>query len=253
MTNQLSTQQAALARTRDDRFVVLPFYLVCDVSGSMAPHIDTVNTSLREFRDSLAKDPILSDKVQFGVLDFADDARTVIPLGDFTAADLEHRRLAARGGTSYAAGLWHLRATIEEDVAAGADRHRYFRPAVFFLTDGYPNPGDPWAQAFQDLTYFDSASGQGFRPYPLFVPFGIGDADPEILAQMVYPQDRSALFMAKKGTTPGAAIEKMARAMLMSVLASGRSAAAGQPQHMVPTQADVGPGVTAYPGGDFVS
>lgn len=238
--------------TNDDRYTVLPFYLLADVSGSMMPHLPVLNDALRGFRDTLAKDPILADKVQFGVIDFSDDANVVIPLGDFSAADLEHRQLSSRGGTDYSAAFTKLRATIESDLAAGKARFRYYRPAVFFLTDGYPNGGD-WRAAFQALTWFDPATGMGFGSYPLFVPFGIGDADRAILTELVHPVDRSRLFMANAGTSPAAALEAMTKAMLTSILASGRSAGAGKPQHVVPTQSDVGPGISVYPGGDYVT
>lgn len=237
----------------DDRYVVLPFYLLCDVSGSMGPHIGTLNQALADFRDALAKDPVLSDKVQFGVVDFSDDARDVIPLGDFTAADIEQHRLSARGGTSYAAAFTKMGEVIKRDIAAGRSQFKYFRPAVYFLTDGYPNGGDGWQAAFAALTEFDPASGHGNKSYPLFVPFGIGDADTAVLSQLVYPKNRSALFMANAGISPAEAIQKMAQGMLKSMLASGQSAVTGRPQHILPTQQEMGPGVSVYAGGDYVS
>lgn len=248
----MTTAAQSPSRTADDRYVVLPFWLVCDVSGSMSPHIGTLNQSLRDFRDSLAMSPVLADKVQFGVIDFSDNATEVIPLGDFSSANLEGGQLRSRGGTNYGAAFTTLRQIIERDLAAGAHLYRYFRPAVFFLTDGQPTDQN-WRDAFRDLTYFDHLSGQGFRSYPLFVPFGIGDADAATLAQLVHPQDRSVLFMANTGTTPSTAINKMTKAMLASMLASGRSALTGLPQHVLPTQDELGPDIKAYPGGDFVT
>jgi uncharacterized protein YegL len=240
------------AAAADDRFVVLPFYLLTDVSSSMSPHISTVNDALDGFRDTLAKTPILSDKVHFGVVDFSDDARTVVPLGDFTQADLEHRRLSTRGGTNYGRAFTTMRSTIEADMAAGAARYRFYRPAVFFLTDGCPTDSG-WPAAFAALTQYDESTKQGFKGYPLFVPFGIGAADGAILSRLVHPQDRSALFMANAGATVPAAIEAMTKAMLTSILSSGRSAMAGKAQHVLPTQADLGQDVTVYPGGDYVT
>jgi uncharacterized protein YegL len=237
----------------DDRFVVLPFYLLCDVSYSMQPHIGALNEALREFRDSLAKDPILGDKVQFGVIDFSDNAREVIPLSDFSVADLEHHQLSERNGTSYAAAFKEQRRVIERDLKAGAQRYRFFRPAVFFLTDGAPNHGDAWKEAFRELTHYDEQTNDGFRSYPLFVPFGIGAADVSVLSQLVHPQKRSVLFMANQGTSPTDAIKQMTDAMLKSVVSSGRTALIGTPQHQLPTQRELGPGVTAYPGGDYVT
>lgn len=246
------TLPAQTTRVADNRYVVLPFYLLCDVSGSMTPHIGALNQALIEFRDELARNPVLSDKVQFGVVDFAEDARTVVPLGDFSCADLDHRQLTPRGGTSYGAAFRAMRATIEKDRAAGAEQFRYFRPAVFFLTDGEPTDNG-WQPAFTELTAFDERTGQGFQAYPLFVPFGIGDADAATLSKLVHPQDRSVLFMANTGTSPATAIAKMTEAMLKSVLNSGRTVWTGRPQHVLPTQAEIGPGITAYPGGDFVN
>lgn len=248
----MSTALAKASTRPDDRFVALPFYLLCDVSGSMTPHIGTLNQALRDFRDSLASNPVLADKVQFGVIDFADDAREVIALGDFSIANLEGHQLSSRGGTNYGAALRMLRTTIERDLKAGSDRYKYFRPAVFFLTDGEPTDHG-WQAAFHELTSFDAERGEGFRSYPLFVPFGIGDADATVLASMVHPQDRSVLFMANAGTTPATAISKMTDAMLKSMLKSGNSVLRGAPMHILPTQEELGPEVTAYPGGDFVT
>lgn len=248
----MSTALTKATAEPDNRFVALPFYLVCDVSGSMSPHIGALNQALREFRDSLASNPVLADKVQFGVIDFADDAREVVPLGDFSVANLESNRLSARGGTNYGTALRTLRATIERDLTAGAASYKYYRPAVFFLTDGEPTDHD-WQSAFGELTAFDPERGEGFRSYPLFVPFGIGDADAHVLASMVHPQNRSVLFMANAGTTPAAALSKMTDAMLKSMLKSGNSALQGKAMHVLPTQDELGADVIAYPGGDFVT
>jgi uncharacterized protein YegL len=239
--------------TPDTQALVLPFYLVCDVSYSMQNVIGQVNSSLREFQDELAKHPILADKVRFGVLDFSDDARVVVPLCDFSEASVTDHTLSVRGSTSYRAAFELMRSTIETDAAAlKAAQLRMFRPAVFFLTDGVPNPGDNWEPAFARLTEYDSATRQGFQAYPLFVPFGMGDADGQLLSRLVHPVKRSKLFMASKGGDAAKAIKVMAEAMLMSVLSSGRSAVGGSPQHVVPSKDEVGPGVDVYDGGDYV-
>lgn len=237
---------------QDDRPVVLPFYLLVDVSGSMGPYIGNLNAAMDEFRDTLAQTPVLADKVQFGIIDFADDARTVVPLGDFSSANLEANRLRARGGTNYAAAFTKLRQVIEADVATGTGLYKYFRPAVFMLTDGAPTSA--WETAFAHLTQFNPATGQGFKSYPLFVPFGMGAADAQVLTRLVHPQDRSVLFMADAGTSPTEAINKMTKAMLQSMLSSGRTVKPGhEAAHVLPTQNDVGPGITVYPGGNFVN
>src|SRR4051812_12461900 len=126
----------------DDRPVVLPFYLVCDVSASMDSVIGTLNSALFRIRDALVMEPVLSDKVRFGIIDFSDDAQVVVPLSDFADVTLPSVPLAVRGATSYGAAFRKVRETIDADVAGADDRFRYFRPAVFFLTDGKPtDPG----------------------------------------------------------------------------------------------------------------
>src|SRR5262245_66224432 len=61
--------------------ILLPFYLVVDVSYSMlGPKLDAANRVVPEVADALAKNPILEDKIRFGLIDFSDDARVVLPL-----------------------------------------------------------------------------------------------------------------------------------------------------------------------------
>jgi uncharacterized protein YegL len=247
------TSYATERRSDDGGYVVLPFYLVCDVSYSMLNVIPQLNTALIDFRDALAKNPILADKVRFGVLDFSDSASVVVPLSDFTKAPLTDQTLSPRGGTSFAAAFDLLQRTIADDAAKlKADGMKMFRPAVFFLTDGQPNPNDDWKSAFDRLTAYDPETKQGFQAYPLFVPFGMGDADGALLGGLVHPSNRSQLFMARNGTDPARAIQAMTEAMLTSILASGNSAVTGAPQHMLPTAAQIGPDIEVYPGGDFV-
>lgn len=236
----------------DDRPVILPVYLVFDVSGSMNGCIAALNQALHDFRDGLAKEPILSDKTRFGILDFADDARVVVALADLTEAPMQATPLAIRGGTSFAAAFRKLREVIETDVRGKSGSVRYFRPAVYFLTDGFPNLNDPWQPAFTDLTAFNPETGVGFEHYPLFVPFGFGDADRSLLQSLVYPPNRGQLFMARDGSNPVSVLKTMLEAMLKSTLLSARTATTNNPQHVLPTKNDVGPDVDVYPGGNFV-
>lgn len=73
--------------------LVLPFYVVADVSYSMTqvhpdagpggePSLASLNRIVPVLKDTLDTDPILSDKVLFSLIDFSDDARTQIPLCD---------------------------------------------------------------------------------------------------------------------------------------------------------------------------
>lgn len=226
----------------DGGLVVFPFYLLVDVSYSMVKEIGVLNQSLRDFQHEVSMKPVLADITKLGILEFSDQAREVVPLGDFSAVDLSQDLLTVKGGTSFAAAFRTLRQTIEHDVAAmkaanqaapADETFHYHRPAVYFLTDGFPNPGDPWRQAFEEL--------KAIKAYPLFVPFGFRDADEAILNELVHPRDRSKLYMARDGANAATIIAEMTKAMLMSVLASSMSVTTGQPSLNLPSQAQVGP------------
>lgn len=249
MTAAFATDAPA-EKSTDGKPTLLPFYLLGDVSGSMHMDIGALNTSLGEFRDELSRHPILSDVVRFGIVDFSDDARVVLPLTD----PLESRMptLSSRGGTSYGAAFRTMKSVIDADFdAARGASFKYFRPAVLFLTDGQPtDDATAWRAAFRDLTHYDAATRTGNKRYPLFVPFGFRDASAQILSELVHPVDRGRMYFAKQGASAAVVLQELAKAMLLSVVSSGQSAAAGMPTHVMPTQAQLGPNVTAYEGGD---
>lgn len=212
--------------------LVLPFYVLADVSYSMTqepPHGDgatpltAVNQIVPALKDALDENPILSDKIRFALVDFSDDARTQIPLCDLSKVDnASVPALVARGGTSYAAAFASIRQQIDSDVRQlKADGHKVHRPAVFFLTDGEPSDEEQaWQQAFADLT--DS----GFKARPNVIPFGVGDAKKVMLDKLVYPQGKMRSFVAKDGANPADAIRSMAEVLISSVIASANSMSA---------------------------
>src|SRR3954471_8861126 len=120
---------------------LLPFYVATDVSLSMSSkgRIDSANNILPKIVDALAENPILSDKVRIGLIDFSDDARVQLPLCDVLEPSLTLPHLSVRGGTSYAAAFRLLRAEIAANIKQlKADGYRVHRPALFFLSDGEP-------------------------------------------------------------------------------------------------------------------
>ncbi|GAA1740411.1 vWA domain-containing protein [Luedemannella helvata] len=214
--------------------VLLPFYLVIDVSYSMAgAKLDMANNILPEVADALAKNPILNDKVRFGMIDFSDDARVVLPLCDVSTAT-QLPGLSVRGGTSYGAAFKLLRKQLESDVAQlKADGYKVHRPAVFFLSDG--EPGDDWKSDFEALTEWDSSTGKGFRYHPVVVPCGVETADRDVMRELVHPLTKSKLYMMKAGGDAAAAIKAMAEVLISSVLASGQSAIQGNSGFILPS------------------
>ena len=68
----------------DDRTLVLAFYVVVDVSVSMEQNgaLVQANEIMPKVADAIDTSPTLGDLVRFGAMDFSDDARVVLRLGD---------------------------------------------------------------------------------------------------------------------------------------------------------------------------
>jgi uncharacterized protein YegL len=234
---------------QDDQAKLLPFYLVCDVSWSMVESnaLDACNQILPSLTAALEKDPIICDKVRFGVIDFSDTAQVLLPLCDL----LEQSTLPnfeGRGGTSFKAAFELLRTQIERDVnQLKADGFMVHRPAVFFLSDGVPTDLQAdWEAAFAELTRFDKATGQGFRMYPNIIPFGLVGADPQMLQQLIHPSSgpqAMRMFLMEKDESAASAVTKMAKLLVASVLQSGSGLAGGGTGIVLPTAAEVDDGI----------
>lgn len=212
--------------------LVLPFYVVVDVSYSMTmipKNLDGTsamsalasgNEIVKKVKIALEGAPILADKVRFSLIDFSDDAQVLIPMNDLLKIPPSSiPDLAARGGTSFAAAFSLLRRQIPIDVAQlKGDGHKVHRPAVFFLTDGEPtDTEDEWRSAFLALT------DESFRERPNFIPFGVSDAKKEILDQLAYPPKKMHAFVTAQGQDAATAITSMAEILISSVLASAAS------------------------------
>lgn len=204
---------------------VLPFYLLIDVSWSMSgTKIDAANRILPEFVDALRRDPVISDKVKFSVVDFSGTACVVFPLGDPSDLEALPTLETRTDGTNYSGAFEKLRETISQDVEQlKADGFQVHRPAVFFVSDGEPNDDErKRAEAFEQLTQYDGEAGTGFAYFPNLIPFAIDEADPEMLKRFVHPRDKMRLFVQKEDSDPGRAIAGMAKVLLGSVMKSGK-------------------------------
>ncbi|HET6709943.1 hypothetical protein [Amycolatopsis sp.] len=156
----------------------LPCYVACDVSLSMADHIDELNAGLREFRGAVHADAAVADRVLCSVIGFAETPQVVQPL--FPMDDLAAMPApGACAGTNFGPVFTFLRDVIDADVRAlEAHRVRVHRPIVFFLSDGQPTDPVTWPSAFAALT------DPGWARCPRVVTFGLGDADQHALARI---------------------------------------------------------------------
>lgn len=202
---------------------ILPFYVVCDQSYSMADHLDALNDGLAQLHAAVGTDPVVADKTRFCLIGFAGNAEVLQPL--CTPSDVVRLvGLATQAGTNFGAAFSLLRETIEEDVAAlKADAHQVYRPAVFFLSDGHPTDPAAWPSAYERLVDPDWAAR------PNIIAFGIGDADAATIGRVGTFQ----AFMSHGGVSPAAALHGFARALTTSVV---RTAGDSDLLLRVPTQ-----------------
>jgi uncharacterized protein YegL len=217
---------------------ILPFYLVCDESGSMAgPPIEAVNKAVTDLRNEIGTNPAVADKTRFSLIGFSDRAEVLLELSDLSAVT-SVPGLRADGGTNYAEAFDTLRTAITNDVARlKAEGHIVYRPAVFFLSDGQPNPGIPWDTAFRALT------DASWSARPNILAFGIGDADEKVIGQV----GTQRAYMADNSLGPAEALAEFARSLVRSMISSGTQSAEdpdGGATLVIPDQV---PGYTALP------
>lgn len=199
---------------------VLPVYFVADESGSMAGVIGELNRGLVSLLDALQGEAMAAAKVRFCVIGFADRAACYLAPADLREQETMPT-LSARGTTSYSAAFTELHERIPRDIATlkGAG-YLVNRPAVFFLTDGVPNPGDGWEQPYAALT------DPTFGPRPNILAFGIGNADGEVITRVATSPEYA--FITASGVDTGRAIVEFVKALTQSVITSGQALASGQ-------------------------
>lgn len=211
---------------------ILPFYVVCDQSYSMADHLDALNDALAELHRAVGTDPVVADKTRFCLIGFSGTAEVLQPLCRLSDV-MEIVGLTTQAGTSFGVAFDLLRTTIDADVASlKADAHRVYRPAVFFLSDGHPTDQATWPDAYERLRDPD------WPARPNIIAFGIGDADAETIGRI----GTFGAFMSTGGVSPGAALHGFARTLTTSVVRSGSVVADGDLLLQVP---DAVPGFTA--------
>lgn len=209
---------------------ILPFYLVCDESGSMSGEpIKSINDALPDLHVAIGSNPVVADRTQFCIIGFSDSAQVLLPLSDLSQV-AQMPVLQAQGGTSYGSVLRELRARIDTDLSALKKAgHTVYRPAVFFLTDGFPT--DSYFSEYAALTSAD------YKFRPNIISFGIGSADSKVIERIA----TFRAFMADGTISPAAALKEFASALTKSIIRTGSSATATGVTLQIP---DTVPGFT---------
>ena len=215
--------------------VVMPFYFLCDVSGSMWVDIPALNAGIAQLRSEIMRDPVVDDLTMLSVITFADTAKTVVPLSFPT--EMTPPQLTSGGLTNYGPAFTEFHRAFEADrVRLKGEGKRIFRPCVFFLTDGEPTDGD-YQQVFTSRLGFDPVTKQGNPRYPYVTAFGLREASAQTMATITYPtfgDKRGRYFLARDGASMTDLLTGIAGAIATSVVGSALSVAGGTPRFTPP-------------------
>jgi uncharacterized protein YegL len=237
--------RAAMQGEQGQAGLIMPFYLVCDTSGSMSPYMADLNRAVAELITNITADPVVEGTVMLSVISFGTHAGVDIPLG--YASEITPQPLPMRGFTDYGAALRTYGDTVAADYKRlKSNGSRFFRPCVFFLTDGWPTDAegrrsDAWEQTFNEVIRYDPTTQVGNKMYPTIVAYGFGLADEAVLRKLAYPnfgpeKRKGRAFIARSTDIP-ALLKSIADAIGNSVVSSGTSGlGGGTPQTVVPQE-----------------
>jgi uncharacterized protein YegL len=206
--------------------LVMPFYLICDVSYSMVGDMPALNDSLQRLRRAIVAQPVVDDVAHLCIMSFSDTAKVVMPLSQMS----EHQVpvLAVEGGTNYGAAFTELAHTITRDAAMLKQQgYKVYRPCAFFLTDGEPLDDDWWETLKNTLTYNRSA-GVGMKQHPVFVPFGFREAPEDVLKKLAYPLEKGKWYHINSHDIEQA-LAGIVSIIMNTVVSSGMSSQSGKP------------------------
>src|SRR5262245_9548288 len=83
--------------------IIMPFYIICDVSASMFSDMPQLNEALARLRHDLMANPVIDDLTMMSVITFSSDAETVVPLSP--PSEVQIPLLVSGGGTNYGASF----------------------------------------------------------------------------------------------------------------------------------------------------
>lgn len=221
--------------------LVMPFYLVCDVSYSMVNDMPALNDGIRRLRKAIVDEPTIDDVAQLSIITFSDSATVALQMTQMSEHNMP--TLSAQAGTNYGAAFRTLAKAIPQDIAnLKAQGCRVYRPCAFFLSDGEPLDND-WQRSFTSTLTYDKNTRTGMKEHPIFVPFGYRDAPEDVLKKLAYPPERGRWYHVKNDDIEQA-LKGILGVIRNTVITSGRTAQSNQPA-IVPQVPDPGSGIAS--------
>lgn len=154
----------------------LPVILLLDVSGSMkGAKIQNLNEAvkdmLRTFRDTESGET----EIHVAIITFGAEVKLHQALT--SAGDIQWHDLSAFGGTPLGTALRMAKAMMEDKNVVPS---RAYRPAVLLVSDGRPDPKDPWEQPLNDFI----SGGRSSKCDRIAIAIG-ADADEGVLGKFI--------------------------------------------------------------------
>ncbi|WP_328328288.1 VWA domain-containing protein [Kribbella sp. NBC_00382] len=194
-----------------ESYTIFPIFLLVDVSASMAGGpIEALNSAMPEIQKAMLSDPTVGEIARVALVTFSDVARTVIPLCDL--ADASIPEVMVESGTNFAAGFREAKSAIDSGLRSMPKGTPFYRPVVFFMSDGEHIAREDYRQALSEL------KDPNWKLAPEVVSFGLGEAKVEPLKEIA---TRFA-FMAKD-TDPAVAVKEIINALISSIRTTSRS------------------------------
>jgi uncharacterized protein YegL len=164
-----------------------PVILLVDTSSSMSGQpMEALNMGLKAFKDAVIQDEQASLRVEVAIVSFGpvELVQDFVTVDQFDPPHLEARGLTPMGeAIDYALDLLESRKNTYRSNGI-----QYYRPWVFLITDGAPNPDSPWPRAAQRVR--DSESQRKLS----FFAVGVQGADMATL-QQITPLERPPLIL----------------------------------------------------------
>jgi uncharacterized protein YegL len=144
------------------------------VSGGTT-RMDLVNEGLRSYHADVMGDPLAAQRVEVSVITFGGTVQTVVPF--VTAHDFTPPTLVANGETPMGAAILQaIEAVGERKRLYKQNGLHYYRPWIFFITDGEPT--DAWQTAAAKVR-----EGEKNKAFAFFA-VGVEGANFDILRQI---------------------------------------------------------------------
>lgn len=154
-----------------------PVVLLLDTSGSMSGEpIEALNQGLITFKETVQEDEQAALRLEVAIVGFG----PVRLVQDFVTIDqFSPPQLQARGLTPMGEAIEYALDLLESRKATyRTNGIQYYRPWIFLITDGAPNPESPWQNAAQAVKDAED------KRKLCFFGVGVQGADMETLRQI---------------------------------------------------------------------